>query len=304
MLAATARFLPVIRTAARQIVPPVIATLIAAVLIAGYNRAFTGHLVQPRMAAMHSGEAVADEAPRPATTKVREVTDAVIVAEPVSVHNRVFAKDNDREAAKDEMALKTASAPDPAPVESATAAPAVAPAPVAAPTPTVVRAPAKKAEPRVVERRPAETRPYGAPVVVSQPPVIVAQPPVIVAQPPAPGPVIATAPYPAQPYPTQQAYPMQQPVAQEPPPVIAAKPVVTVPDRQRAAYPQSAAAPQNVPYEAAAREQEVVAPPPPHGGPLERFVDTMKPSSIFARMRELGDRIEAAGNDILPNIRQ
>jgi hypothetical protein len=30
----------------------------------------------------------------------------------------------------------------------------------------------------------------------------------------------------------------------------------------------------------------------------------MKPSSIFARMRELGDRIEAAGNEILPNIRQ
>ena len=49
---------------------------------------------------------------------------------------------------------------------------------------------------------------------------------------------------------------------------------------------------------------EIAAPPPPQGGPLERFVDTMKPSSIFARMRELGDRIEAAGNDILPNIRQ
>jgi hypothetical protein len=33
--------------------PPVIATLIAAVLIAGYNRAFSVHLQQPRMAALH-----------------------------------------------------------------------------------------------------------------------------------------------------------------------------------------------------------------------------------------------------------
>jgi hypothetical protein len=96
---------------------------------------------------------------------------------------------------------------------------------------------------------------------------------------------------------------MQQPVAQEPPPVIAAKPMVTVPDRPRAPYPQSGSYPPNAPYQAAP-EQEIAAPPPPQGGPLERFVDTMKPSSIFARMRELGDRIEAAGNEILPNIRQ
>jgi hypothetical protein len=106
----------------------------------------------------------------------------------------------------------------------------------------------------------------------------------------APVPVIVAAPYPG--------YPMQQPVAQEPPQVIAAKPVVTVPDRPRAAYPP------NAPYETAAPQQETAAPPPPQGGPFGRFVDTMKPSSIFARMRELGDKIEAAGNDILPNIRQ
>ena len=74
--------------------------------------------------------------------------------------------------------------------------------------------------------------------------------------------------------------------------------MVTVPDRRRAPY-----AP-NAPYEtAAAPEQQDFAPPPPAQGPLERFVDTMKPSSIFARMRELGDRIEAAGNDILPEDR-
>ena len=289
MLAAASRFLPAIRNFTRQIVPPVVATLLAAVLIAGYNRAFTGHLVQPRMGMMHGDVIGTDEAPRPAgvaTAKPREATDAIIVAEPVGVQNRIFSKDNDREAAKDDAALKTAAAPvaEPAPVEATAAA---------QPAPPVARTLAKKAEPRVVERRPVEPRPYGAPVVVAQPPVIVAQPPIAVV----PAPVIASAPVAA-------AYPMQQPVAQEPPPVIAGKPMVTVPDRARAAYPQSGSYPPNAPYEAAAPEQAIVAPPPPQGGPLERFVDTMKPSSIFARMRELGDKIEAAGNDILPNIRQ
>ena len=285
MLGAAARFLPAIRNFTRQIVPPVVATLLAAVLIAGYNRAFTGHLVQPRLGMLHGDVVGTDEAPRPAgvpTAKPREVTDAIIVAEPVSAQNRVYAKDNEREAAKDDSALKTAAAPaaEPAPPVEATAA-----APAAPPTPPVARAAPRKVEPRVVERRPVEPRPYGAPVVVSQPPVVVVQPPMG-----APVPVIVAAPYPG--------YPMQQPVAQEPPQVIAAKPVVTVPDRPRAAYPP------NAPYETAVPQQETAAPPPPQGGPLGRFVDTMKPSSIFARMRELGDRIEAAGNDILPNIRQ
>ncbi len=275
MFGAAAQFLPAIRNFARQIVPPVVATLLAAVLIAGYNRAFTGHLVQPRLGMLHGDVVGTDEAPRPAgvpTAKPREVTDAIIVAEPVSAQNRVYAKDNEREAAKDDSALKTAAAPaaEPAPPVEATAA-----APAAPPTPPVARAAPRKVEPR----------PYGAPVVVSQPPVVVVQPPMG-----APVPVIVAAPYPG--------YPMQQPVAQEPPQVIAAKPVVTVPDRPRAAYPP------NAPYETAVPQQETAAPPPPQGGPLGRFVDTMKPSSIFARMRELGDRIEAAGNDILPNIRQ
>ena len=300
MLGAAARFLPAIRNFTRQIVPPVVATLLAAVLIAGYNRAFTGHLVQPRMGMMHGDIVGTDEAPRPAgvpVAKPREVTDAIIVTEPVSPQNRVFSKDIDREAAKDDSALKTAAAPaaepTPAPVEAAAA-------PAAPPAPPVVRAAPKKVEPRVVERRPVESRPYGTPVVVSQPPVIVAQPPMA-----APAPVIASAPVAAA-YPT---YPMQPPVAQEPPPVISAKPMVTVPDRPRAGspqnsvYPQNPAYPQNAPYEAAAPRQDIAA-PPPQGGPFERFVDTMKPSSIFARMRELGDKIEAAGNDILPSIRQ
>jgi hypothetical protein len=296
MLGSAARFLPAIRNFTRQIVPPVVATLLAAVLIAGYNRAFTGHLVQPRMGMLHGDVLGTDETPRPAglpAAKPREVTDAVIVPEPVSPQNRVFSKDNDREAAKDDSALKTAAAPaaEPAPVEAA----AVAAAPAAPPIPPVVRAAPKKVEPRVVERRPVEPRPYGTPVIVSQPPVVVAQPPMA-----APAPVIASAPV-AAPYPN---YPMQQPVAQEPPPVISAKPMVTVPDRARGAYPQSPSYSPNAPYEAAAPQQNIAAPPPPQGGPFERFVDTMKPSSIFARMRELGDKIEAAGNDILPNIRQ
>ena len=296
MLGAAARFLPAIRNFTRQIVPPVVATLLAAVLIAGYNRAFTGHLVQPRMGMLHGDVLGTDETPRPAglpAAKPREVTDAVIVPEPVSPQNRVFSKDNDREAAKDDSALKTAAAPaaEPAPVEAA----AVAAAPAAPPIPPVVRAAPKKVEPRVVERRPVEPRPYGTPVIVSQPPVVVAQPPMA-----APAPAIASAPV-AAPYPN---YPMQQPVAQEPPPVISAKPMVTVPDRARGAYPQSPSYSPNAPYEAAAPQQNIAAPPPPQGGPFERFVDTMKPSSIFARMRELGDKIEAAGNDILPNIRQ
>jgi hypothetical protein len=32
-------------------------------------------------------------------------------------------------------------------------------------------------------------------------------------------------------------------------------------------------------------------------------VNTLRPSSLFARAREFGERIEAAGNEILPNIR-
>src|ERR1044072_2522887 len=133
MLAAASRFLPVIRNFTRQIVPPVVATLLAAVLIAGYNRAFTGHLVQPRMGMLHGDVVGTDEAPRPAgvaTVKPREATDAIIVAEPVSEQNRVFSKDNDREAAKDDAALKTAAAvAEPAPVETTAAAPAAPPTP-------------------------------------------------------------------------------------------------------------------------------------------------------------------------------
>ena len=69
MLAALNDYLPATRNFLRQIVPPVLATLIAALLIAGFNRAFTTHLVQPRMAALHSESADVDKAPRPVSTQ-------------------------------------------------------------------------------------------------------------------------------------------------------------------------------------------------------------------------------------------
>jgi hypothetical protein len=99
--------------------------------------------------------------------------------------------------------------------------------------------------------------------------------------------------------PMQPAASAPAPVAQEPPPVITAKPMVTVPDRPRPAYPGYQPRP---PYEQQQAEQDIAPPPEPR--PLERFVDSLKPSSIFNRMREFGDRIEAAGNEILPSIRQ
>ncbi len=49
-----ARFLPAAAKFARQIVPPVVATLIAAFLIAAYNTTFSGHLAQPRMGGLQA----------------------------------------------------------------------------------------------------------------------------------------------------------------------------------------------------------------------------------------------------------
>ena len=66
--------------------------------------------------------------------------------------------------------------------------------------------------------------------------------------------------------------------------MIAAQPV-TVPDRPR-------------PVEPAQTET-----PNPPQGPIGKFVDTLKPSNLFARARDFGEKIEQAGNDILPNIR-
>jgi hypothetical protein len=260
---AVAKYLPAARNYLRQIVPPVLATLIAALLIAGFNRAFTTHLVQPRMAALHSNS---DEAVPPAgnAVKPREAIEIVSVSEPAAPE-RVFVKDNDREAGKDQT-IKVAAPAAPAPVTAA--------APPAAP-----RIAVRKVEPPVVEQRLAEPRVAAVPVVVA-PSVMVAPAPVlappVVAQPIAP---LA---------PAMQPAPMMQPVAQEPPPVIAAKPMVTVPDRTRPAYEPPSG-------------QDLAQAPAPR---QESFVEALRPSSIFNRMREFGERIEAAGNEILPTIRQ
>jgi hypothetical protein len=100
-------------------------------------------------------------------------------------------------------------------------------------------------------------------------------------------PPYAQPPYVQPPY-AQPQYvqpPQYQQPSYQPPPVVTAPSVVTVPDRPR-------------PVEQARAE----APNPPQG-PIGKIVDTLKPSSLFARAREFGEKIEQAGNDILPNIR-
>jgi hypothetical protein len=281
MLAAAVRFLPAARSFVRQIIPPVIATLIAAVLIAGYNHAFSGHLVQPRLAAMHSEAGAApvsnsvavSKVPREAVPLAETVVETSIVTEHAVLPDRIFAKDEDREAGKDQT------------IKLATAEPAAPGAP---------RIAARKAEPQAVEPRPAEPRVHAAPAytrpVAAAPlaPIVapVAGAPVVV-------PVIVGQPT-GQPLGQPWGPPMNQPVAQQPPPVITAKPMVTVPDRQQRPV---------VTYDPQA-EQDFAPPPPPRQTVLGSVVETLKPSSIFARMREFGDKIEAAGNDILPSIRQ
>ena len=296
MLGAAARFLPAIRNFTRQIVPPVIATLIAAVLIAGYNRAFTGHLVQPRMGMLHGDIIGTDEAQRPAgvaTAKPREATDAIIVAEPVSAQNRVFAKDNDREAAKDDAALKTAAprrAAEPAPVEAARAAPAVR-ARAAGRARPAPRRPSRASSNGVRSSRVRTARRLSS----AQPPVIVAQPPMA-----APGDRAGD---------RRGAGRRTVSGLSD---AAAGRAGAAAGDRRQADGDGAGPSARGVSAERAVsagrpHRQPPASrspPPPPQGGPLERFVDTMKPSSIFARMREFGDKIEAAGNDILPNIRQ
>ena len=69
-------------------------------------------------------------------------------------------------------------------------------------------------------------------------------------------------------------------MAVEPPPTV------TVPDRPRP-LPQA----------------QIEEPSAPQQNPIGEIVNTLKPSSLFARAREFGEKIEAAGNEILPSIR-
>ena len=152
MQAVIAKLLPVVRNFARQIVPPVVATLIAALLIAGFNRAFTGHLVQPRMAALHNGAGEATRAIVYATDpqEAAAMIDGVSTFEP-TVPERIFAKDDARAAGKDQAPVRLASAP------------AATPAPAAAP-----RAVTRKSD-AAPEVRPSEPRIAAVPPAVSAP---------------------------------------------------------------------------------------------------------------------------------------
>jgi hypothetical protein len=305
MLAASAKFRPALAWFARQIAPSVLATLIAALVIAGYNRAFSGHLQQPRMAALHeamdkatgtqptppAAEADAAAKPKPAWT-----TQIVEIIAPTGDVERVFDKDEGREAAKDQSKLKIADV-----------APAAVPAPVA-PRPVAVRQEPPRQEPRPEFRQ--EPRQEWREPRVPEPQVVVVDPrgPVPMAPPPGgylavqhpvvvQGGPIAVAPMPAPLVPVAQPPVAGMPVAQEPPPVIAAKPMVTVPDRPGLRPAYEAQAPGQV-------QQQAEMPPQQRPGMLGTIVDTLKPSSLFRSAREFGDKIEAAGNDILPNIRQ
>jgi hypothetical protein len=278
MLVSTTKFL-------RQIFPPVVATLIAALLIAGFNRAFSTHLSQPRMAAMNSGAATEEERPRArpisAMTEVKPAVFAEAFDDGPAV--RQWDKGAEREAAKDAGAKLAEAAPLAAPAPAQAAVPATAPAPAAQPQTAgleAARAALRKAEPRQAEARHIEARPAEPRVAAAPPPAAQPHPMAVPASPP---PVIVAAP-------AASGTPAGNPNE---------APMVTVPDRPRAlsqAQPQYPADPQ---YGEAQAQQ-----PGPPRGPIGTFVNAMKPSNWFARAREFGEHIEAMGNDILPTIRQ
>jgi hypothetical protein len=225
MLDAVARLLPPINKFLDQIWPSVVATLIAAGLISGYNHAFSGHLQQPRMAALHEAAGVEPAAPavtvvaKPAPSALTDLT----VRDPEPALARVAEKEPTTEAGKDQTAVKVAVA---------------APAPAARP----VAVPAPRPEPRVASV-PYVVPPPAAPVTVAP-----MAPPLAAAPTPLPPPVIMATPPMAQPPVASAQQPMQQPM-------------VTVPDRvyQRPPYDPN----QRPQYEAQA--EDVPPPAPPRG---------------------------------------
>lgn len=285
-----ASLLPAAAKFIRQIVPPVVATLIAAVLIASYNSTFSGHLTQPRMAAMHAGESTAQAAPAPAikaeapvagpaTKSEAPVTEVITIHEVIEVPERLADKDARQDAGKDQPEMKIAATEPAAPQPSSESALQRAAAALERTAPPA---------PRTEQRRVAaveHARPAPAPVVVQPMPAQqMPQPHVqqmsapVVAAPPMAAPVIVAAPSAA-------------PIAHEPPPVIAAAPpMVTVPDKPRARTEQ------------VEPEAEVQA-PARRDGALGVVVNNLKPSTWFTRAREFGEKLEQVGNDILPNIR-
>ena len=268
MIAAVSQLVPYAVKSCRQIVPPVVATLIAAGLISAYNRAFSTHLQQPRMSALHE-VAIAEGTVAPITTvgmtrppaaPAPAVTETITIYEDAIAPERLAEKDLGEEAGKDQAAFKVAE-PAPAPVRTAGPPPGVEP----------------KVEPHRVAS--IEAAQPVQPVVRAPVPLIVAMPPPVVA-PPA-GVVVAV---PA---------PVQQPAYQPAPVSVGAAPVVTVPDRPTVRPPEE------LQLQLQQQQQQQ-----PAQGPLGKFVHAMKPSTWFAAARQLGQKIEDTGNEILPNIRQ
>ena len=99
MFAAASQFVPLVAKSCRQIVPPVIATLIAAGLISAYNRAFTGHLQQPRLAALHQDGA---EHPSEPVAKPLAPTEAVAIYDNIAPPARLWEKEAKQESGKDQ----------------------------------------------------------------------------------------------------------------------------------------------------------------------------------------------------------
>ncbi len=173
MLARFSALLPSAANFMQQIAPSVVATLIAAGLISGYNHAFSGHLKQPRMAALHAEETDAVElapvpAAAPATATVatvkppaRPATNTVTIHERADEPERVLEKELAAELGKDQTAAKVAVAPAPSPRPATTTA---------------------ATEPKIIDRRP-DPRVASVPYVVPPAPAPVMVAPV--AAPPA-----------------------------------------------------------------------------------------------------------------------
>lgn len=289
-----ASLLPAAAKFVRQIVPPVVATLIAAVLIASYNSTFSGHLTQPRMAAMHAGESAAQAAPAPAAKAVTPaavpatkgeapVTEVITIHEVIEVPERLTDKDARQDAGKDQPELKVAAVEPATPQPSNESALQRAAAALERTAPPAPRSTEQRRVAAVEHSRPAP-----APVVAVQP-MPAQQAPVVQQVPQQHAPMVSAPPMAA---PVVVMAPNAAPVAHEPPPVIAASPpMVTVPDKPRAAR-----------TEQVEPEAEAQAPARREGA-FGVVVNNLKPSTWFARAREFGEKLEQVGNDILPNIR-
>ena len=202
MFAAVAQLMPAVAKFCRQIVPPVIATLIAALLISAYNTTFSSHLSQPRLSGLHAEESASAPVTTIGITKppAAPVTETITIYEEAVAPERLTDKDAKEEAGKDQGAIKTAAEPAPAPVRTAQAQ---------RPEPK----PEARHEPRAEPRRLAALE-LAQPVAPA--PAVIAVPPAVVI-PPTTAPVVAAIP------PVQEQQQQQQ--------QLGTLPIVTVPDR-------------------------------------------------------------------------